>query len=330
MNSLYEQLMAAKGAPRVGAASNTTQMREAPMNLRSAMRKYAAGGGVQGMTPQPQVPPPPQISASEINNFVQANLSNPQAIADAARQYGVSADALASATGYSGQQISDYFGKAGLSPFAPQAPVYNPPPTVTPIPPQKPYYDEPIYEPRTPQINPEYEDKRYDPRMPEIDKDPRAAQEAEELARYQESMRRQREAEQYYFKMLNEQRRARGEIVDDGYGDKPGDEPLYPEPDYTMPVFPKYDEPRMPQIAPDTREADELARDKESRKRQREEEAYFFKMLNERRAREEESRRDPRISPYTPRSPYSVPSSPKKNQVDEFQKLLQAFGQIYK
>jgi hypothetical protein len=250
MNSLYEQLMAAKGAPRVGGASNTTQMREAPMNLRSAMRKYAAGGGVQGMTPQPQVPPPPQISASEINNFVQANLGNPQAIADAARQYGVSADALASATGYSGQQINDYFGKAGLSPFTPQAPVYNPPPTVTSIPPQKPYYDEPIYEPRVP--------------------------------------------------------------------------------DYTMPVFPKYDEPRMPQIAPDTREADALARDEESRRRQREEEAYFFKMLNERRAREEESRRDPRISPYTPRSPYSVPSSPKKNQVDEFQKLLQAFGQIYK
>jgi hypothetical protein len=146
MNSLYEQLMAAKGAPRVGAASNTTQMREAPMNLRSAMRKYAAGGGVQGMTPQPQVPPPPQISASEINNFVQANLGNPQAIADAARTYGVSADALARATGYSGQQINDYFGNAGLSPFAPQV-------RVDPIPPQKPYYDEPIYEPRT-QIDP--------------------------------------------------------------------------------------------------------------------------------------------------------------------------------
>jgi hypothetical protein len=251
MNSLYEQLMAAKGAPRVGGASNTTQMREAPMNLRSAMRKYAAGGGVQGMTPQPQVPPPPQISASEINNFVQANLGNPQAIADAARQYGVSADALASATGYSGQQINDYFGKAGLSPFAPQAPVYNPPPIVNPIPPQKPYYDEPIYEPIPPQP------PIYEPRM----------------------------------------------------------EPY---------------EPRMPQIAPDTREADELARDEESRRRQREEEAYFFKMLNERRAREEESRRDPRISPYTPRSPYSVPSSPKKNQVDEFQKLLQALGQTYK
>jgi hypothetical protein len=264
MNSLYEQLMAAKGAPRVGGASNTTQMREAPMNLRSAMRKYAAGGGVQGMTPQPPVPPPPQISASEINNFVQANLGNPQAIADAARQYGVSADALASATGYSGQQINDYFGNAGLNPFAPQAPVYEPAPTVNPIPPQKPYYDEPIYEPRTPQIDP-----------------PRYV------------------------------------------------EPIPPQPPIYEPRMEPY-EPRMPQISPDTREADALARAEESRKRQREEEAYFFKMLNERRAREEESRRDPRTNPYTPRSPYSVPSSPKKNQVDEFQKLLQALGQTYK
>jgi len=246
MNSLYEQLMAAKGAPRVGRASNATQMREAPMNLRSAMRKYAIGGDVQGMTKEQPVPPPPQPSSNDINSFVQANIGNPQAIADAARQYGVSADALASATGYSGQQINDYFGKAGLSPFAPQAPVYNPPPTVNPIPPQKPYYDEPIYEPRVPGTN-------YEPSLPEILRDPRAEIDAEE---------------------------------------------------------------RM--------------RDEESRRRQREEEAYFFKMLNERRAREEESRRDPRTSPYTPRSPNPVPSSPQRNQVDEFQKLLQAFGQIYK
>jgi hypothetical protein len=144
MASLYEQLMAAKGSPQADKAPNTTQMRSAPMNLRSAMRKYAMGGDVQAMTPQPQVPPPPQISASEINNFVQANLGNPQAIADAARTYGVSADMLASATGYSGQQINDYFGNAGLSPFAPQV-------QVDPIPPQKPYYDEPIYDPTPPQ-----------------------------------------------------------------------------------------------------------------------------------------------------------------------------------
>jgi hypothetical protein len=107
MASLYEKLMAEKGAPRAANAPNQTQMRGAPMNLRSAMQKYAVGGGVGS--------PPP--SAGDINSFVQANIGNPQAIADAARQYGVSMDDLAGATGYSSNQINDYFGNAGLSPF---------------------------------------------------------------------------------------------------------------------------------------------------------------------------------------------------------------------
>jgi hypothetical protein len=135
MASLYEQLMAAKGSPQAAQAPNTTQMRSAPMNLRSAMRKYAEGGDVQAMTLQPTVPPPPQVSAADINSFVQANLGNPQAIADAARTYGVSAEALANATGYSGQQINDYFGNAGLNPFAPQTAVESlPPRVVDPLP----------------------------------------------------------------------------------------------------------------------------------------------------------------------------------------------------
>ena len=48
MASLYEQLMAAKGAPQAAEAPNSTQLRKAPMNLRSAMRKYAEGGDVEG------------------------------------------------------------------------------------------------------------------------------------------------------------------------------------------------------------------------------------------------------------------------------------------
>jgi len=99
--------MAEKGAPRAANNPNTTQLRGAPMNLRSAMQKYADGGGVGS--------PPP--TAGDINSFVQANIGNPQAIADAARQYGVSMDDLAGATGYSSSQISDYFGNAGINPF---------------------------------------------------------------------------------------------------------------------------------------------------------------------------------------------------------------------
>ena len=104
MNPLYNKLMAEKGAPRAANNPNTTQLRSAPMNLRSAMNKYAMGGDVQS--------PPP--SAGDINNFVQANIGNPQAILQAAQQYGVSMDALADATGYSSAQIDDYFGNAGL------------------------------------------------------------------------------------------------------------------------------------------------------------------------------------------------------------------------
>ena len=96
--------MAEKGAPRAANNPNTTQLRSAPMNLRSAMNKYAEGGGVGS--------PPP--SASDINSFVQANMGNPQAIMQAAQQYGVSMDDLANATGYSSDQINNYFGNAGL------------------------------------------------------------------------------------------------------------------------------------------------------------------------------------------------------------------------
>jgi len=99
--------MAEKGAPRAANNPNTTQLRSAPMNLRSAMQKYAVGGGVGS--------PPP--SAGDINSFVQANMGNPQAIMQAAQQYGVSMDDLANATGYSSNQINDYFGGAGLGSF---------------------------------------------------------------------------------------------------------------------------------------------------------------------------------------------------------------------
>jgi len=107
MNSLYNRLMAEKGAPRAANNPNTTQLRSAPMSLRSAMNKYAMGGGVGS--------PPP--SAGDINSFVQANMGNPQAIMQAAQQYGVSMDDLANATGYSSNQINDYFGGAGLGSF---------------------------------------------------------------------------------------------------------------------------------------------------------------------------------------------------------------------
>lgn len=58
MNSLYKKLMEAKGAPQAAASPNSTQLRSAPMNLRSAMQKYAMGGNIDGneggVSPQQQ------------------------------------------------------------------------------------------------------------------------------------------------------------------------------------------------------------------------------------------------------------------------------------
>jgi hypothetical protein len=51
---------------------------------------------------------------AEINAYVQANIGNPQAIADAAQQYGVSAADLSRATGYDAGTVSNYFSNAGI------------------------------------------------------------------------------------------------------------------------------------------------------------------------------------------------------------------------
>ena len=65
------------------------------------------------------------ISSQDINNFVAANLDNPQAIADAAAQYGVSASDIASAMGVDVSTVTNYFNNANIAP---------PPVTVTPTP----------------------------------------------------------------------------------------------------------------------------------------------------------------------------------------------------
>lgn len=91
-------------------------------------------------------PAAPAFSNADINSFVQANIGNPQAIADAAQQYGVSPEQLSQATGYDANTVSNYFSNAGIN-FGQPAPQATTPP---PIPPQPPIYQppqEPIYEP---------------------------------------------------------------------------------------------------------------------------------------------------------------------------------------
>ena len=56
-----------------------------------------------------------QFTDAQINEYVQANIGNPQAIADAAQQYGVSAADLSRATGYDAGTVSNYFSNAGIN-----------------------------------------------------------------------------------------------------------------------------------------------------------------------------------------------------------------------
>ena len=89
---------------------------------------------------------------SVIKDYVAANIGNPQAIAQAAQQYGVSADDLSRATGYDINTVNSYFGNAGITPYWQQPePQVQPQPVAPPPPVQPTYYEpEPIYEPPPP------------------------------------------------------------------------------------------------------------------------------------------------------------------------------------
>jgi len=93
-----------------------------------------------------------QFTDAQIKEYVTANIGNPQAIADAAQQYGVSTADLSRATGYDTNTVGSYFSNAGIN-FGQPAPQATTPAPVTPQPPTQPTYtstDEqgtPIYEP---------------------------------------------------------------------------------------------------------------------------------------------------------------------------------------
>jgi hypothetical protein len=98
-------------------------------------------------------PAGPAFSDADINAYVQANIGNPQAIAQAAQQYGVSPADLSRATGYDTNTVSNYFGNAGINMWGqpePQVQTQTPPP---PPPPPTQYLD-PGYEPQQPIYEP--------------------------------------------------------------------------------------------------------------------------------------------------------------------------------
>ena len=167
MANLYELLMA-KERGNIKDAPNKQRIGQAPLNLRSAM-KYAVGG----------------LTDSDINAYVQANIGNPAAIAEAAQQYQVTAEDLARATGYSPEEVKTYFAAAGVGPYREpetrEEPVPPPPPEYRgrPLPPEEPMYRPdplplppmppmpPVYEPPMP-IAPAYPPNYFDP-QPVVD-----------------------------------------------------------------------------------------------------------------------------------------------------------------
>ena len=155
MASLYEQLMASKGAPKAAGASNSTQLRKAPMSLRSAMRKYAEGGDVNGQ------------------GFDDGRDMSRSVMQGAPMQGGNLGAGLAQAVqGIQGGRLQGNDFTQALMDIAKQAQTQNQQDIVEPrFPervrpperPEEPRYEEPRYEePRRP------EEPRPDPRSPEI------------------------------------------------------------------------------------------------------------------------------------------------------------------
>jgi len=100
-------------------------------------------------------PAAPAFTDAQIKEYVTANIGNPQAIADAAQQYGVSAADLSRATGYDAGTVGSYFSNAGINFGQPEPQATTPPPVPPPPPvyqpPQEPIY-EPVYEPPQPPV----------------------------------------------------------------------------------------------------------------------------------------------------------------------------------
>lgn len=93
------------------------------------------------------------FSGGDVSGFVQENLGDPDLIYQAMRFYGLSPDYIANATGYSPQQVTQYFSNAGISDFGyvnPPTPGPGPGPVTPPTPTPGggtyiPYANAPVY-----------------------------------------------------------------------------------------------------------------------------------------------------------------------------------------
>lgn len=72
-------------------------------------------GGITGL-PTARFGNQDQFTSADISNFIQQNINNPQAIAQAAQKYNVSSEDITAASGYTPQQQVNYFQQAGMLP----------------------------------------------------------------------------------------------------------------------------------------------------------------------------------------------------------------------
>lgn len=302
MASLYEQLMASKGAPKAAAATNSTQLRKAPVSLRSAMRKYAAGGDVTDTAPDYSRAYGALGGAESVNNMRNQFLG-----------MGIDENTI-------GSIFSKYYTpepQQGMSPqtMTPPEPArYQPPP-----PPEEPRY-EPRYEETRPDPRPDQRPERPEirPVMPKIYPEdyagPRNGGISQQPQGPQTSYRMNddgslveigfdnKPVSGYTSEQMSEYNRQRGIGEPEyryvwngqGYDKLPNGpqtgygptrdiaEPKFPERE-RPPEEPRYEEPQRPDPMDFRREQEaeeERRREQESRDRQREAEEYYFRMRN--------------------------------------------------
>ena len=290
MASLYEQLMASKGAPKAAAATNSTQLRKAPVSLRSAMRKYAAGGDVTDTAPDYSRAYGALGGAESVNNMRNQFLG-----------MGIDENTI-------GSIFSKYYAPETSQPAPqtltppPEEPRYQPP-----SPPEEPRY-EPRYEepprPIAPDRETPYRPKR--PVQPEIyPQQPQGPQtsyrqnadgtlteigyDGQPISGYTQQQLDMHNATtgvtpseyRYVWNGQGYDKLPNGPQT--GYGPTPDiAEPKFPERE-RPPEEPRYEEPQRPDPMDFRREQEaeeERRREQESRDRQREAEEYYFKMRN--------------------------------------------------
>jgi hypothetical protein len=311
MASLYEQLMAAKGAPKAAAAPNFTQLRKAPVSLRSAMRKYAAGGDVTNTAPDYSRAYDAFGGAGGVNDLRNQFLG-----------MGLDENTIGSIfSKYYAPETSQPAPQT-LTPPPPEEPRYQPPP------PPEPRYEEPP-RPIAPDRETPYRPERLD--MPEIypedyagprttgstqtqqvgprtsyrqeadgtlteigyNGDPISGYTPEQLAMHNATTGVTPPEYRYVWNGEGYDKLPNGPQI--GYNP----EPEMPRPDPQT----RYEDPRKEQEAEEGRrkqEIEDLRREQESIARQREAEEYYFRMRN---AQSEEPRYEEPIAPQMPYYP---------------------------